>query len=348
MEKTVNGVPVAELSEKLLHLFSVEDYSKNNKGNPFIKENIMKEKFTQLLGFNANFETVPVGTNNEHVLIKELDTQKTIIIGGKLTITADDGSTVVSVTKLGVSNIKYKTDGSGIVSLENNIKAAETAAWKRCIMHFCLKPEGYENLQENEQTGRNKKSVSEATVKVLQAGQLLKNGMIKILVETINGKKQKFNIILNTDAAEKMAAKAKMAKEDFAASFAAETIYKVTGICEKWQGHNQMWVDTLVRLENNRQPQPQPQPQLDFCGYIEITSPVDLHEDGSATMTVQTDSGEYVLIYSPEQFAEMAANLRISTEDLAHQLKKGAKSNVEILGKIKGEDLYFKGFSNGE
>ena len=346
MEKTVNGVPVAELSEKLLHLFSVEDYSKNNKGNPFIKENIMKEKFTQLLGFNANFETVPVGTNNEHVLIKELDTQKTIIIGGKLTITADDGSTVVSVTKLGVSNIKYKTDGSGIVSLENNIKAAETAAWKRCIMHFCLKPEGYENLQENEQTGRNKKSVSEATVKVLQAGQLLKNGMIKIFVETINGKKQKFNIILNTDAAEKMAAKAKMAKEDFAASFAAETIYKVTGICEKWQGHNQMWVDTLVRLENNRQPQPQP--QLDFCGYIEITSPVDLHEDGSATMTVQTDSGEYVLIYSPEQFAEMAANLRISTEDLAHQLKKGAKSNVEILGEIKGEDLYFKGFSNGE
>ena len=344
MEKTVNGVPVAELSEKLLHLFSVEDYSKNNKGNPFIKENIMKEKFTQLLGFNANFETVPVGTNNEHVLIKELDTQKTIIIGGKLTITADDGSTVVSVTKLGVSNIKYKTDGSGIVSLENNIKAAETAAWKRCIMHFCLKPEGYENLQENEQTGRNKKSVSEATVKVLQAGQLLKNGMIKIFVETINGKKQKFNIILNTDAAEKMAAKAKMAKEDFAASFAAETIYKVTGICEKWQGHNQMWVDTLVRLENNRQPQP----QLDFCGYIEITSPVDLHEDGSATMTVQTDSGEYVLIYSPEQFAEMAANLRISTEDLAHQLKKGAKSNVEILGEIKGEDLYFKGFSNGE
>lgn len=346
MEKTVNGVPVAELSEKLLHLFSMEDYSKNNKGNPFIKENIMKEKFTKLIGFNADFETVPVGTNNEHVLIKELDTKKTIIIGGKLTIRADDGSTVVSVTKLGTSNIKYKTDGSGIVSLENNIKAAETAAWKRCIMHFCLKPEGYEN-QENEQT---KKAVSEATVKVLQAGQLLKNGMIKILVETINGKKQKFNIILNTDAAEKMAAKAKMAKEDFAASFAAETFYKVTGICEKWQGHNQMWVDTLVRLENNRQPQPQPQPQqqLDFCGYIEITSPVDLHEDGSATMTVQTDSGEYVLIYSPEQFAEMAANLRISTEDLAHQLKKGAKSNVEILGEIKGENLYFKGFSNGE
>lgn len=337
---TINGKEKDAVLYELINLFSLDDYDKKDNSNQnYLKENTVKSKIMNCLGFNVKFETVAVD-NGSLIKFIENNGKYVAVTAVHMTIIDDNGAIVSEVTKMGTSNIDMLSSGNGPVSLESAIKSAETDGWKRCITSYAVKPEGVNSKDNHSKSSSNNNNKELLKIQLSKNAVLLNNGMIKSEFNNVK------NLVISSEKAKEIAESLGISVPQFSKSLVAGNCYSVTGNYNDYQGQQQFWVhsikiDSPAAGNDNEQKMPI---LPEYSGVVTLTSAMTILADGSAHCNVKTSNGDdKELVFLKQDIEEQARLLRSTVAALAAKLTAGLSSN--LTAKCNGKQLVFKAFN---
>lgn len=311
MERTIAGLSPTELSKKMEDMFTQEDYVTTPELDyPYIPDKVMSAKWKKLLGFNYTQEPVPNG-KGEWVEMVELNEKAAVAVCQKVSILDDNGDVFVSVTKMGTAGVTFKKETNVPASLTDNIKSAETDAFKRAIFHFCGKPE--KPIQT--------KAISAETklLTIVKSGNLIRNGMITASVNDGNTTK---DFIIFTKKATEFANSLKLSEQEFAAKLTPGTVISAKVTDDTYNGKERYICQSLSFSPNTTNNSNNGK----FAGNIKLSSSAILSNDNAVSFEgVLADGTACNVIISPQKAIEFAQMLGRNVTDLTEGFRSGQK-----------------------
>lgn len=321
MERTIAGFSPKELLEKMEGMFTQDDYvTTSDLDYPYIPDKIMSAKWKKLLGFNYTQEPVPNG-KGEWVELVDLNGKAAVAVCQKVSILDDNGNVFISVTKMGTAGVTFKKDTNVPVSLADNIKSAETDAFKRAVFHFCGKPE--KPIIKNKTISAETKLLT-----IVKSGNLIRNGMITAYVDDGNTTK---DFVIFTKKVTEIASSLKLSEQEFAAKLTPGTVISAGVTDDTYNGKVRYVCQSLSfspDTTNNSN-------EKEFAGNIKLSSAASLSNDNAVSFEgILADGTACHIIISPQKAIEFAQMLGRNVADLTEGFRSGQKYFVS--GILKG------------
>lgn len=339
--RTINGKPINMVMEELLGLIKLDDYTLTDNKQPYINTDVLMRKLRNVLGFNLHQEPMALD-GGRYVEFVEAAGKLVVNTALKLIICDDNGQQVTTVAKLGSATVAMKKDGSGPVSLEGDIKSAESDSFKRGVFTLCPKPVGYDEKfrskkEVSEDTGSGKRSNrSSEQLTVSKAFSVLSNGMLSGAVVR-NG--HTIDAVAYSSEAMAFAAANNTTVDKAAALLLAGAV--ITASCKEdsYKGVPRVVLNGLGIVKSEPAvAQPPTQQVQEYKGVVKITSTCIKSTDG-ASVGVEYDGKQAQMHIRYEVLEVIGKMCSITAEQVISILKEGQAYRVRAVVANNGDLL---------
>lgn len=332
MARTINGKDISEVFETLRTILKKEDYSfTENTGYPYIKESVLKNKFFKVVGFNFRQKPIAVDGSGSFVKILDVEGKKVVVTCMELQILDDDGVEVAKTSHIGTCNIALKKDGSGIVDLCSDIKAAETDSLKRAIYDFCPKPYDYADLKDD--TSEPERFCNDnnfISLQILKSASFLNNGMITCTVLTPERTEIDMAIFSNTVST--ISASLNCSPEQLATKLCAGTCIKATVNNGSYNGKKRLNCSKIIFTGNNSN-----NSTKSYNGIVSIKGSASVIND-SITVPISIAGSDAILNIDNNKCKDLLSICNISSiEQLAGNFRANQSYEMSVKIKSNGE-----------
>jgi len=177
-ERTVNGMPIREVWEKLQAEFPADAVKKHpSTGMAYIPVEKIEERLNTVVGMgNWDFELIaPV-----HVCSFGADGFESCVASGKLSIYDDDRVPIVRSTG-GAADVIYPKESTRPTSVANSVNSAVQDVFKRCAKRFGIGMKGKASTRSRQFNQESQKEVF-VKVTVMEPFKALPKGGVKAKV----------------------------------------------------------------------------------------------------------------------------------------------------------------------